>query len=135
MEIALGFSLHACTDVTGFGIAGHCLEMARGSGATVRLDYSRLPIYPGVLEMYGKGEDTGSNRANRAMVEEAMTLRARLSRSQEQLLFDPQTSGGLLLSVPEGEADALERALEARGVTVAARVGEVLAGPPALEVV
>jgi len=135
METALGFHLHACTDVTGFGIAGHLLEIARGSGATVRLDYSSLPIYPGALEMYRKGEGTGSNLANRAMVEPSMTLRADLSRPQEQILFDPQTSGGLLLSVPADEADALMSALEAGEVVVSERVAEVVAGPPALEVV
>ncbi len=135
METALGFHLHACTDVTGFGIAGHLLEVARGSGATVRLDYSSLPVYPGALEMYRKGEGTGSNLPNRAMVEESMTLRAGLSPPEEQLLFDPQTSGGLLLSVPAGEADDLTSALEAAGVAVAVRVAGVVEGPPALEVV
>lgn len=135
METALGFHLHACTDVTGFGIAGHLLEVARGSEATVRLDYSSLPVYPGSLEMYRKGESTGSNLPNRAMVEESMTLRAGLSPPEEQILFDPQTSGGLLLSVPAGEADDLSSALGAAGVAVAARVAEVIEGPPALEVV
>ena len=135
IETALGFHLHACTDVNGFGIAGHLLEIARASGATARLDYSSLPVYPGALEMYRKGEDTGSNLANRRMVEESMTLRATLSRPEEQLLFDPQTSGGLLLSVPADEADDLASALEAAGVAVAARVAEMVEGPPALEVV
>jgi len=135
MEIALGFHLHACTDVTGFGIAGHLLEVARGSGTTVRLDYSSLPIYPGALEMYRRGEGTGSNLPNRAMVEKSMTLRAHLSRSEEQILVDPQTSGGLLLSVPGDEADDLATALQAAGVTVSVRVAEVVEGPPALEVI
>ncbi len=135
METALGFHLHACTDVTGFGIAGHLLEVARGSGATVRLDYSSLPVYPGALEMYRKGEGTGSNLPNRAMVQESMTLRVSLSTPEEQILFDPQTSGGLLLSVPAGEANDLENALEAAGVVVVARVAEVVEGPPALEIV
>ena len=135
METALGFGLHACTDVTGFGIAGHLLEVARGSSATLRLDYSSLPVYPGALEMYRRGESTGSNLPNRAMVEESMTLRAGLSRPEEQILFDPQTSGGLLLSVPGSEADDLSSALEAAGVATAARVAEVMEGPPALEVV
>lgn len=135
METALGFDLHACTDVTGFGIAGHLLEVARGSGTTVRLDFSNLPIYSGALEMYRKGENTGSNLPNRAMVEESMSLRVALSPPEEQLLFDPQTSGGLLLAVPAGEADELTSALQAAGVAVAASIGQVIDGPPALEVV
>jgi len=135
METALGFHLHACTDVTGFGIAGHLFEIARGSHATVRLDYSSLPVYPGALEMYSKGEGTGSNLPNRAMVADSMTLRAGLSTPQEQILFDPQTSGGLLLSVPGGEAEELARALAAAGVATAALVAEVVEGPPALDVI
>ena len=135
METALGFHLHACTDVTGFGIAVHLLEVARGSGATVRLDFSSLPIYPGAPEMYRKGEGTGSNLANRGMVEESMTLRANFASPEEQILFDPQTSGGLLLSVPQSEADDLSSALEAAGVAVAIAVAEVVEGPPALEIV
>jgi selenide,water dikinase len=135
MATALAFHLHACTDVTGFGIAGHLFEVASGSKATVRLDYSSLPIYPGALEMYRKGEGTGSNLPNRAMVADTMTMRASLSPPEEQILFDPQTSGGLLLSVPAEEADELTRALEAAGVAVAARIAEVVEGPPALEII
>jgi selenide,water dikinase len=135
MAAALDFRLHACTDVTGFGIAGHLFEIASGSGATVRLDYSTLPVYPGAIEMYRKGEGTGSNLPNRAMVAESMSLRAGLSAPEEQILFDPQTSGGLLLSVPEEEAEDLIAALGRAGVTVATRIGEVVAGPVGLEIV
>ncbi len=68
MEAALKFELHACTDVTGFGILGHLLEVAHGCNARVIVNYSQLPFYPYALEMYRKGESTGSNNANRAMV-------------------------------------------------------------------
>lgn len=135
MEIALGFDLHACTDITGFGIAGHLFEIAEGSGARVRLNYSTLPVYPNALEMYRKGESTGSNLANRAMVHEHLTIRASLARHEEQILFDPQTSGGLLLSVPGDEAEDLMGALENAGVAVAVRIAEVVEGPPSIEVV
>jgi len=135
METALGFDLHACTDITGFGIAGHLLEVAGGCDSTIRLEYSSLPIYPGALEMYGKGETTGSNAANRLMVQESLEIQVSLSRVEDELLFDPQTSGGLLLSVPESQAAELVRALEAAGVAPAVRVGEVVEGPPQLVVV
>ena len=135
MEIALGFDLHACTDITGFGIAGHLFEIAEGSGARVRLNYSTLPVYPNALEMYRKGESTGSNLANRAMVHEHLTIRTSLARHEEQILFDPQTSGGLLLSVPGDEAEDLMGALENAGVAVAVRIAEVVEGPPSIEVV
>ena len=135
MEIALGFDLHACTDITGFGIAGHLFEIAAGSGAKVRLTYSTLPIYPNALEMYRKGDSTGSNLANRAMVHEHLAIRTSLAEHEEQLLFDPQTSGGLLLSVPGDEAEGLISALDNAGVAVAARVAEVVEGQPSIEVV
>lgn len=135
MEIALEFDLHACTDITGFGIVGHLFEIAAGSGAKIRLDYSKLPIYPHALEMYRRGESTGSNLGNRAMVHEHLTIGTSLTKQEEQILFDPQTSGGLLLSVPAEQAEDLVTALERAGVPVAAQIAEVLEGPPALEVV
>jgi selenide,water dikinase len=135
MEVALRFDLHACTDITGFGIAGHLFEISHGSGSTVRLDYRSLPLYPDTLEMYKKGESTGSNLANRAMVHQDLTIRASLTRHEEQVLFDPQTSGGLLLAVPGDQADDLVSALNDAGVPVAVRVAEVIEGSPGIEVV
>lgn len=135
INAALEFELHACTDVSGFGIAGHLFEVADGSSATVHLKYSNLPIYPGALEMYKKGETTGSNPANRRMVQGNIEIKASLSRAEEELLFDPQTSGGLLLSVPDVQAEALLSALAKAGVDSATRVGEVVEGVPAIAVV
>jgi selenide,water dikinase len=127
LEVALEFDLHACTDVTGFGLAGHTLELAKGSGKGVTLYFERLPIYPGALEMYGKGETTGSNRPNRELAEGLMRIERGLSREQEELLFDPQTSGGLLISVPRPQAERLIEKLKAAGVEAASLVGEVTA--------
>ncbi|HMK51466.1 MAG TPA: selenide, water dikinase SelD, partial [Thermodesulfobacteriota bacterium] len=69
MEIALNFDIHACTDITGFGIIGHCLEMAKGSGVQINLLYDKLPFYPYAVDMYHKGEKTGSNKGNRKLAE------------------------------------------------------------------
>ncbi len=135
INAALEFDLHACTDISGFGIAGHLFEVADGSKAAVRLKYSNLPIYPGALEMYRKGETTGSNPANRRMVQGNIEIKASLSCGEEELLFDPQTSGGLLLSVPDFQAEALLSALAKAGVDSATRVGEVVEGAPAIAVV
>jgi len=132
IKIALGFELHACTDITGFGIAGHALEVALGCKSRVILDYSSLPFYPGALDMYKKGETTGSNNANRAMTHGQMDIRVSLTSFEEELLFDPQTSGGLLLSVPSAQADDLLAELSANGVKSAVRVGEVLEGSPGI---
>jgi hypothetical protein len=111
IEIALRYEVHACTDITGFALAGHALEMARGSGLMIEIDFSALPIHPNVLEMYAKGETTGSNTANRKLVAGKLDLAAKLSATQEELLFDPQTSGGLLLAVAADQADSLLREL------------------------
>jgi selenide,water dikinase len=135
MEAALRFEVHACTDITGFGIAGHLLEIALGSNSRVLLKYSDLPLYPGVLDMYRKGETTGSNRENHRMVQEHMEIQASLYNIEEELLYDPQTSGGLLLSVPDFQAEELLNALSAAGVQSAVRVGEVAEGSPGILVV
>jgi selenide,water dikinase len=126
IEVALTYDVHACTDITGFGILGHGLEMAKGSGVRIDLHYERLPFYPNALRMYQKGETTGSNKANRQMAEGHWEIVNGRSLEEEELLFDPQTSGGLLLSVPDSQADELLASLAAAGVVSAARVAEVV---------
>jgi len=135
MEAALQFDLHAATDITGFGIAGHTLEMALGSGSRVLLHFDRLPFYNDALRMYQKGETTGSNKANMELVENNLQIEKGLTKHQEQLLYDPQTSGGLLLSVPAAQANALIAALAAAGVRTAVQIGEVVEGPYGIVVV
>ncbi len=130
IEIGLKYKVHACTDITGFGIVGHSLEMARGSGVRISLFYNQLPWYPNALEMYRKGETTGSNLANRKLAEGSFRKTRLLSREQEELLFDPQTSGGLLLSVPAEESDALIGELKRVGIRTVARIGEVTSANP-----
>lgn len=123
LEIALNYVVHACTDVTGFALAGHALEMAVGSGLGIDLDHSALPVYSNALEMYAQGETTGSNRANRQLVAGKLNLSADLSAAQKELLFDPQTSGGLLLAVKADQADSLVAALHEAGIGQAAIIG------------
>jgi selenide,water dikinase len=135
MEIALKFELHACTDITGFGIAGHLLEVARGSSTRIILKYAELPLYPGAIDMYRKGETTGSNQENRRMTQKNMEIQVALSSIEEEVLYDPQTSGGLLLSVPDAQAEELLKALHAAGLPSAVRVGEVMDGPAGITVV
>lgn len=135
IETALQFSLRACTDITGFGILGHLLEVAQGAQAKILLKYRALPFYSGALDMYKKGETTGSNKANRALVaRHHLEMRASLSVHEEELLYDPQTSGGLLLVVPQDRADELVRALHRNGVHAAVRIGEVLDEPAGITV-
>lgn len=131
IEIALDSGIHACTDITGFGIIGHSLEMAKGSKVQINLFYDKLPFYPNAAAMYLKGETTGSNKANRKLAEGVFKSIRKLSREEEDLLFDPQTSGGLLLSVPSEKAEDLVMELKKAGIKAAAVVGEVIAATQA----
>ena len=126
MQTALKFDLHACTDVTGFGILGHLLEVAHGCNARVIARYAKLPFYNDALEMYKKRETTGSTKPNRAMVHKHhLDMRISLSSPHEELLYDPQTSGGLLLAVPDSQARDLVADLHAAGVPTAVKIGHI----------
>lgn len=136
IETARGFEVHACTDITGFGIMGHTLEMAQGSKVRIELSYGRLPVHPYAVEMYQRGETTGSNKANRQMASGRWERRLPLTRAEEELLFDPQTSGGLLLAVPEDRAGDLVQKLKEAGVQDAVVIGRVFASDhPGIDVV
>jgi len=127
METALAFDVHSCTDITGFGMLGHTLEMAKGSGVRIQLSYDSLPFHPHALEMYRKGETTGSNKSNRKIADGFWEKERQLDRHAEELLFDPQTSGGLLLALPASQAGELVRKLKIAGMEDVVVVGEVVA--------
>ncbi len=136
MEAALKYDLHACTDITGFGILGHLIEVAHGCDARIVVKYGDLPFYPAALEMYGKGETTGSNKANREMVaKHHLQMSTTLTTAEEELLYDPQTSGGLLLSLPESQVDALLSDIREAGMISAVKIGEVIDEPVGITVV
>ncbi len=120
LDVALDFPIHACTDITGFGITGHAYEMAKGSGVDLTITYDNIPMHEDAPEMYKRGETTGSNKTNRELTEGHLEIETSLSPHNEEMLFDPQTSGGLLFSVPEADAPALVEALIKAGVAHAA---------------
>ncbi|MBV8201611.1 MAG: selenide, water dikinase SelD, partial [Acidobacteria bacterium] len=124
----------ATTDVTGFGLAGHALGMARASGVGMRVELERLPVHDGFYRLAAGGVSTGCTDANAANVAAAFTDRAGLGAVQREILFDPQTSGGLLLTLPPAAVAPLLEALAASGHR-AAEIGEVVAGPARFEVV
>lgn len=126
-EALRGFTVHAATDVTGFGLAGHAWEIAIGSNATLALELDRLPLYPRALEMYQRGVTTGANAANRERVAGGVRWERESPARVREIWFDPQTSGGLLVSLPAEQADAAVAALAAAGAGRAARVGTVAA--------
>ncbi len=124
-EVLHRFDVHAVTDITGFGLAGHCLEMAKASGAEIVLELEALPIMDEALEMYQKGMSTGVNKFNEDLVTEYLAYEHDIDPHTMQLLFDPQTSGGLLAAVPESQSEAVISDLKEAGVPVAAQIGRV----------
>lgn len=120
------FTVHAATDITGFGLAGHALEMAHGAGVTVAIELGALPLYEPVAAMIGAGVTTGSTIPNRNNAAPHTKWVGERTAFWDEVVHDPQTSGGLLLSVPAAEADALIAALRGAGVVHARRVGRVI---------
>lgn len=106
-------TVHACTDVTGFGLLGHADEMARGSGVTVRLYSQRLPLLPGALEMAETGVIPSGAYRNFEFVKPRLSVAETAPQARVDLIADPQTSGGLLAALPMEDARALLTALRA----------------------
>jgi selenide,water dikinase len=124
--------VHALTDVTGFGLLGHALEMARGAGLSVRIDANATPMLPGVAALAQAGVRTGAAVRNWDSYGEAVELPAAFDDWRRDVLCDPQTSGGLLIAVaPEAASAVLAMAREA-GFADSAIVGELAAGEPGI---
>ena len=111
---------HACTDVTGFGLLGHAYEMARASDVCLIIESSRVPLLPDVLELIAQGMLTRGDKNNREYVGDTIEFAAGISREMQSALFDPQTAGGLLISVERSKAESLIDKIE--GAVV---IGEV----------
>ena len=124
-EIMADFEIHAATDVTGFGLAGHGLEMAKGSGVSLRITIDDLPLMDEALSMYKRGMRTGVNLANRSMVHQHLRWEVELPAWHQEIVMDPQTSGGLLVAVQEDQATELVAALQGAGVLQARIIGGV----------
>ena len=134
MALAALDGVHALTDVTGFGIAGHTLELARGAGLRAVLDWSALPLLPEVAALAGQGHFTGASRRNWEGYGAEVQLDAGLPAIAQALLTDPQTSGGLLVSCAPQAVDAVLRIFREQGFGEAAVVGRMEAGTPGLTV-
>ena len=129
--------VHALTDVTGFGLAGHALEIARGAGCQVELDWAAVPLLPGVRGLAGQGYVTGASGRNWAGYGHDVVLPDGFMAEDRALLTDPQTSGGLLVSCTRASVDAVLDTFRRHGFEQAAVVGQVAAaglGGPALVV-
>jgi selenide,water dikinase len=124
-EAALEAGAVACTDVTGFGLLGHMMEMARASGMKVRLDTTGIPLLEGAWDCAAMGLVPGGARANRSFFSPRVEGEDRIDPVMLDLLYDPQTSGGLLIAVPQERVKALEDGLRSRGVATGANIALV----------
>jgi len=125
-EAMIACEAHACTDITGFGLLGHASEMSRGSALTFRFFYSHIPMLPGAREYAAQGLVPGGAYCNQSYYEPHVSLAATIPETERILLYDPQTSGGLLIAVPNRQAETLLSLLQQKGISEAAIVGEVV---------
>jgi selenide,water dikinase len=126
--------VHALTDVTGFGLLGHLLELARGAGLKARLDMDSIPLLPGVRQLAEAGYVTGASGRNWAGYGHEVTLAPRIAPVQQMLLTDPQTSGGLLVACAPDTVDEVLALFAREGFDHAAVIGEMQPGPAGVSV-
>jgi selenide,water dikinase len=132
----LKYDVHAATDITGFGLAGHGTKMADGSSVTLLIEESDLPLLPGALELSREGMIPGGAKRNRDFFGAGIKISDEVSDQIAQILFDPQTSGGLLIALAQNDAHALLADLQRYGNNEAAIVGYVgPRGPFSIELV
>ena len=124
-ETAVSLGVRAATDITGFGLAGHTLEMAKASDVSITIQMSRLPLLPGALELAEKGHYTRANATNRQHVQPSTQLDVPVDSALTEFLFDPQTSGGLLLAVDVQSVDELLSRCGDSGLEAIAIIGSV----------
>lgn len=127
---AIGDDVHAATDVTGFGLLGHLHNMLVASGLAAELDAASVPLLPMALELAGSGAIPGGTKRNREALAEHVKLGAEIPEPLRVLLFDAQTSGGLLIAVAAGRVDSLLAALEREATPAAVRIGRLTRGTP-----
>jgi selenide,water dikinase len=125
----LACGAHAATDVTGFGLLGHLRNMLAASGVSAELDAAAVPVLPNAADLAQRGAIPGGTKRNRDALAEYVRFDARVLEPMRVLLFDAQTSGGLLIAVPPDRADALIDALKKEKTPAAARIGRIVGGP------
>ncbi len=126
--------VHALTDVTGFGLLGHLLELTRGAGLTAELQMASIPLLPGVAQLAQDGFITGASARNWDAYGKDVNLAAAITPAQQALLTDPQTSGGLLVSCDPDSVDAILSLFARAGFASASVIGRMQAGPAKVEV-
>ncbi len=129
-EAMMEVGVNGATDITGFGLIGHALEMAEASSVTIELEAGRVPIIPEALDLVNMGMIPEGDYANKRFCEKKVVVLDEIPTSLLDLLFDAQTSGGLLISVSQEKAPLLMEKLKERCDTEFAMIGRVLEGPP-----
>ena len=124
-ELMVKHGAHAATDITGYGLLGHAFEMASGSGVSVSFNFDQLPLLPGSLQYAEAGHLTGGAAANQEYLEDKIELASHLSKSQQDILFDAQTSGGLLIALAPAAGARFFAEASLRGLSVW-HIGEVV---------
>jgi len=124
-EEMVRFGAHAATDITGFGLGGHCYEMAAGSGVSVHIEFAKVHLLPGTIDHAKAGALTGGADANEKYLDGKIEFAASLERYVRDIVYDAQTSGGMLIAVDEKSADELSKTLIDRGVD-AVEIGRVV---------
>lgn len=124
-EIMRHFAVHSCTDITGFGLAGHAYEMAEGSNVTIAIDLSQLPILPRVGELVKRGHYTRASKTNADFVAAGLRIDGPPDPIRLAVFYDAQTSGGLMISLPGESAPILLEQLQKDGCPDARIIGEV----------
>ena len=117
--------VHACTDITGFGLLGHLREMAVNSGVDVEIELASLPLLPKAKKFAEEGLIPGGAYRNKEYLKDHVEIGGRISPAEEDLLYDPQTSGGLLIAVSGEKREQLLSALREKGVASPRAVGRV----------
>ena len=124
-EVLDNFEIKAVTDITGFGFAGHAIEMVGESKITFNIKFDEIPIFNEAREMYERGVTTSVNMNNRRQVKNNWIFSNQKKSMQEELVLDPQTNGGLLVAVPESKSKIILNALHDSGLVKATRIGFV----------
>jgi selenide,water dikinase len=122
-KVMRNYPVHACSDITGYGLLGHSLEMAAGSSVTLILESSKLPLLHRAARMAEKGYLTGGCKRNREYLKDKITVDESIREGLVEIAFDPQTSGGLLIALPQRSAPKLVDELQANGLKAAATIG------------
>ncbi len=117
---------HSATDITGFGLAGHAFEMAEGSGTTLVLELSKLPLIPGAEALARKPYLTRASATNASYVAQGLRIEGKTDPIRLEFFYDAQTSGGMMISVPAERAESLVKNLREKGAPAACIIGEVI---------